>query len=119
MVGYLGPQSLPVHAKLWSPQGVTAVSAHLEDREAPLSSKDGVLWTGEINIANLSHGTYELHVTATDTTGGKIASNVRITIGERPARSYAETDQENTIGEWRDRGLLGTQLGPNKNGKKW
>lgn len=28
-------------------------------------------------------------------------------------------DEENAIGAWKERDILGTQLGPNKNGKKW
>lgn len=28
-------------------------------------------------------------------------------------------DKNNTLGAWRERGILGTQLGPNKNGRKW
>jgi 3',5'-cyclic-AMP phosphodiesterase len=28
-------------------------------------------------------------------------------------------DQNNAVGEWKERGILGNQLGPNKNGRKW
>jgi Icc protein len=28
-------------------------------------------------------------------------------------------DQDNALQAWPEHGLLGTQLGPNKNGKKW
>jgi hypothetical protein len=28
-------------------------------------------------------------------------------------------DQDNALEAWPEHGLLGTQLGPNKNGKKW
>ena len=28
-------------------------------------------------------------------------------------------DQNNALEAWHEHGLLGTQLGPNKNGKKW
>jgi hypothetical protein len=31
----------------------------------------------------------------------------------------AERDQDNAISAWPEHGLLGTQLGPNKNGRKW
>jgi hypothetical protein len=30
-----------------------------------------------------------------------------------------ERDQDNALDAWPEHGLLGTQLGPNKNGKKW
>jgi hypothetical protein len=31
----------------------------------------------------------------------------------------ALNDQDNALGTWQEHGPLGTQLGPNKNGKKW
>ena len=29
------------------------------------------------------------------------------------------SDQDNALEAWPERGLLATQLGPNRNGKKW
>ena len=37
----------------------------------------------------------------------------------RPARNRAERDQGNALDAWPEHGLLGAQLGPNKNGRKW
>jgi 3',5'-cyclic-AMP phosphodiesterase len=31
----------------------------------------------------------------------------------------AQRDQDNAIGVWPEHGVLGTQLGPNKNRRKW
>lgn len=38
---------------------------------------------------------------------------------DRPARERAERDQDNALEAWPEHGLRGTQLGPNKNGRKW
>jgi hypothetical protein len=35
------------------------------------------------------------------------------------ARERVERDQDNALKAWPEHGLLRTQLGPNKNGKKW
>jgi hypothetical protein len=34
-------------------------------------------------------------------------------------RNSRQRDQDNALVAWPEHGLLGTQLGPNKNGKKW
>ncbi len=34
-------------------------------------------------------------------------------------RKRAERDQDNALEAWPEHGLLATQLGPNKNGRKW
>jgi hypothetical protein len=39
--------------------------------------------------------------------------------GDHGHRDRVERDQDNALDAWPEHGLLGTQLGPNKNGKKW
>ncbi|SFS18954.1 3',5'-cyclic AMP phosphodiesterase CpdA [Granulicella pectinivorans] len=109
------PGPLPVHARIWSSRPVHAVTARIGDLRTSLISEDGVFWTGALDTGTLHNGTYELHVSADD----KLNSSIRVVLGPWPDRRFAEIDHENAIGEWRERGLLGTQLGPNKNGKKW
>lgn len=72
-----------------------------------------------MNAYTLSDGAHELIATATTTKNEELHASVRLHVGPLPKREFADVDYENAIGEWRDRGLLGTQLGPNKNGKKW
>jgi Icc protein len=51
---------------------------------------------------------------------GKVASDeIRLAVGQRTERKREERDQDNALEAWPEHGLLGTQLGPNKNGKKW
>jgi predicted phosphodiesterase len=64
-------------------------------------------------------GTHPLKVSFKDA-HGKIASDeIRLAVGQRPEKKFEERDQDNALGAWPEHGLLGTQLGPNKNGKKW
>ncbi len=50
---------------------------------------------------------------------GREGVDIRVVIGEPEERERAERDQDNALEAWPEHGLLGTQLGPNKNGKKW
>jgi 3',5'-cyclic-AMP phosphodiesterase len=36
-----------------------------------------------------------------------------------PARRFADGSDRNAIGARLEKGILGTQLGPNRNGRKW
>lgn len=110
---------LAIHAKVWSANPVESVSAHVGESQSTLTSDDGLFWTGEINTSSLPDGTYELRVSATDSSGSRMDSAIRVVIGEWMRPEFAQVDQDNAIGAWTERGLLGTQLGPNKNGKKW
>jgi Icc protein len=51
---------------------------------------------------------------------GKIATDaIRLVIGDYAKQARMERDQDNALEAWPEHGLLGTRLGPNKNGKKW
>jgi Icc protein len=117
--GFRHSEELFVCVKTWSHVPVREVTVHIADIRTPLTSMDGVLWTGELDIHPLSDGVYELIATATDVKSDLLSSAVQLRVGPAPKRQFSEVDYENAIGEWCDRGLLGTQLGPNKNGKKW
>jgi hypothetical protein len=47
------------------------------------------------------------------------SDEIRLAVGQRTVRKFEERDQDNALEAWPEHGLLGTQLGPNKNGKKW
>ena len=108
-----------VRVKTWAPAPVRSVSVKTGDLQTSLDSQDGVTWEGRCDITSLPHGVHDLEATAIGEDGKEHSSSIRLRVGPMPKRSFAEVDQDNAIGEWRERGLLGTQLGPNKNGKKW
>jgi Icc protein len=60
-----------------------------------------------------------LKVSVEDARGRIATDEIRLVSGDLMARERVEPDQDNALGAWPEHGLLGTQLGPNKNGKKW
>lgn len=115
----ISPSAIQIHAKTWFVNKVVDVHIHTEKFATELTSIDGIFWTGTLDCRRLPIGTVELRAVAHDETGTHCSSSIRLRLGEWPTRDFALVDQENAIGEWLERGLLGTQLGPNKNGKKW
>jgi len=112
-------QRLAVRAKIWSSSSVKAARALLKTREVALYQRDEVLWEGVLDTVGMQEGVHRLLVTAQDSAGTQLASDIWISLGDRPERNHSPIDQENAIGAWPERDILGTQLGPNKNGHKW
>lgn len=108
-----------VHVKTWATTPTKNVSVHANGVQAVLASPDGVIWEGKLDLGGVPNGVHELEAIATDSEGNEISTSIWLRVGPFPERTFAEVDQENAVGEWAERGLLGTQLGPNKNGKKW
>jgi Icc protein len=46
-------------------------------------------------------------------------NHIRVVSGDLAERERVERNQDNALEAWPEHGLLGTQLRPNKNGKKW
>ncbi len=113
------PKKLPVHARIWPRHGTSEVWARIGDQATALSSSDGAFWTGFLETGALPDGLHNLLVAANDAYGTTMKGSLRLRIGEYPQRNVSSIDHENSIGAWSERGLLGTQLGPNKNGRKW
>jgi Icc protein len=70
---------------------------------------------------DLPDGVYLLSVSVEDTDGDAAEDSIRMVLGASAYKSpeRCARDQDNAIEAWPERGLLGTQLGPNKNGRKW
>jgi Icc protein len=64
-------------------------------------------------------GVYSLAVSVEDARGQIATDEIRVVSGSPAKRERAERDQDNALAAWPEHGLLGTQPGPNKNGKKW
>jgi 3',5'-cyclic-AMP phosphodiesterase len=108
-----------VRAKAWSRQSITAARAHFKTKQVHLSHTAEMLWTGVIDSSDVGDGIHRLIVTAQDSSGAQLSSEIYVPIGQVPSASHSAMDQENAIGAWTERDILGTQLGPNKNGRKW
>lgn len=111
--------ALEVHAKIWPDTRVRDVQVSLEQISSLLTTEDGLLWRGTVDARALPDGRYTLTVTATTEHGPTLNDTIEIQLGPAAEHSFCPVDQDNAIGAWEERGLLGTQLGPNKNGRKW
>jgi Icc protein len=110
--------SLKVRAKFWGEAEVVRANAHLNGRDFSLKQVDNSqVW--EASLSAPHEGAYSLGVSVVDTRGKIATDEIRLVIGKREGRERVERDQDNALEAWPEHGLLGTQLGPNKNGKKW
>jgi Icc protein len=117
-----GQKSTRVRAKIWHHAPIRYVSAQLAGEQVELQNvPDTRVWEGEIATANLAAGVYPLYVYAEDEGERAAEDTVRLRIDSAAhvLQKRAQRDQDNAIGAWPEHGLLGTQLGPNKNGRKW
>ncbi len=110
---------LAVDARVWSAQPIASVELHAFAISVPMQLA-GDLWTATVAGAHVLEGEHELRVLARCTDGTTAEDRVRILVGQTaPAPKPGEGDAEHALGAWLERDLLGTQLGPNKNGRKW
>ena len=113
--------SLRVRAKVWATDEVQTVEASLGESTIRMQQVPGSnVWEATISCGEISSGVHPLRVTVVDAQGNMGSDEIRALIGaDRPARQRAARDQDNALEAWPEHGLLGTQLGPNKNGRKW
>ena len=111
---------LKVRAKLWGFDQVKSVVANIGESQAEMKQLAGTqVWEGVIGASGLSHGRHSLAVLAQDARGTAAKDEIFIYVGAMPAISRQPHDQDNALPAWPEHGLLGTQLGPNRNGRKW
>jgi hypothetical protein len=67
-----------------------------------------------------NHATYFLALAVEDIDGHTADDRIRMVLGASSCNSPKRVarDQDNAIDAWPERGLLGTRLGPDKNGRK-
>jgi len=115
-------KTITVRAKIWGRVEIQHVHASIGGQESQLQRvPDSAVWEGVVDTAGLSDGLHTLLVRAEDIEGRAAEDRIRLYIGEKSSHAIArsERDQDNAIGAWPEHGLVGTQLGPNKNGRKW
>ena len=122
----LGPVrgTVEVRARAWDGSGIVRAFCRVDDGEfEPMfRTDDAAVWRWEWDSTQVADGERRLTVRA-ENTAGEVGEDtitafcVQTGRYEAPARSLV--DLENQIGARPDKGLLGTQLGPNKNGHPW
>ena len=109
---------LKVRAKFWGEVETVEAVAHLDGQTLPMKRvSDSHVW--EADVPSPGEGTHCLKVSFQDAHGQVASDEICFAVGERAERQSEERDQDNVLKAWPKHGLLGTQLGPNKNGKKW
>jgi Icc protein len=112
-----------VRVKAWSDASVEAVSLAVNDEQLALKrTSDNAVWEATWNCAPLPDGRYTLQASARDAQGRTSTDEIHAVVAQTAPwepQKRAARDQDNAIGAWTKRGILGTQLGPNKNGRKW
>jgi Icc protein len=120
--GHTASATVRVRAKTWGESPIRTGLALLGNRTLPLAQIPGTqVWERELDRRDLPDGIYPLSVTIEDSDGRTAVDTIRMVLGASAYHSpeRAQTDQDNALPAWPERGLMGTQLGPNKNGRKW
>jgi Icc protein len=116
-------ERMAVRVKAWSDRKLLRGFAAIGDQKVDLAQLSGsALWRAILDIEQLPDGVHPLTVNFTDADGKSGEDVIRVVVNS--LRQYkavvrAGQDKDNAIGAWPERGILGTQLGPNKNGRKW
>jgi 3',5'-cyclic-AMP phosphodiesterase len=109
---------LKVRAKFWGEAEAVRAAAHLHGHAVPMKrAANSDVW--EADVSTPHEGVFSLKVSVEDTRGKIATDEIRVVSGDHVQRERLERDQDNALEAWPEHGLLGTQLGPNKNGKKW
>ena len=112
------PENLRVHAKLWGEAEAVQATACLGRHSVPMKRiHKSQVWEAYVSVPH--EGVHALKVSVEDTHGRIATDEIRVVSGDLAQPERAARDQNNALEAWPEHGLLGTQLGPNKNGKKW
>ncbi|MBV9827566.1 MAG: metallophosphoesterase [Alphaproteobacteria bacterium] len=110
-----------VRARAWSSAGISHAQYRIADASwQPLFPVpgDAVLWQGTA-VAPTSAFRLTVQVEAKDGGVGEEEINVAVAGEFTAPERQADGSDKDAIAAWPSKGLLGTQLGPNKNGRKW
>jgi len=111
-------ETLKVRAKFWGEVEAVEATAHVDGHTLPMKRvRDSHVW--EADVPKPREGRHSVKVSFKDARGKVASDEILLAIGHRTERKFEARDQDNALEAWPEHGLLGTQLGPNKNGKKW
>jgi Icc protein len=114
---------MTVRVKAWSDKKLLRGFAAIGDQQVDLKQLPGCdVWQADLDAKRLSGGVYPLTVNLTDQAAKSGEDVIRVVVnslGQYKTEVRSTSDKDNVIGAWPQRGILGTQLGPNKNGRKW
>jgi Icc protein len=113
-----------VRAKAWDAKGIVSARCRIDDGpwQPMWQIGTGPMWSRSWNSAEVEDGLHNITVLAQCADGRMEVDMISVLTSQSghynaPARKPG--DSVNTIGAYLEKGILGTQLGPNKNGRKW
>ncbi len=113
------PGPFTVHARAWSAAGITACRCRIDRGEwLPMTATaEPSRWVGTCTAPQRP---FELTVEAEDRSSGFDSESIRVPMPGGPASMRsADGSDADSVGAWPAKHILGTQLGPNRNGKHW
>jgi predicted phosphodiesterase len=109
--------SCEVRAAAWGAVPIAEAVFKVDDDDWRLMQRgDGELFTAAITVPDQS---FRLSVRVTDHRGGRDTDTVEVAHSRTPFTRKPTGSDAGSIGAWPERHLFGTQLGPNRNGRKW
>jgi hypothetical protein len=116
-------KKMAVRVKAWSDRKLLRGYADIGEQRVDLKQiAQTAVWQANVDIDQLPDGINLLTAHFEDQDGKAAHDTIRLinpSSGQWKQASRSPVDNENTIGAWPEHGILGTQLGPNKNGRKW
>lgn len=106
-------------AKAWGASGITRVDCGLGDSEwQPMNfSASEQVWTLDSEIPG---GAFQVCVRATDRAGATGFDSIEaISTVDETQKRRADGSDRDSISAWEEKHIMGTQFGPNRNGRKW
>ncbi|OXC75804.1 metallophosphoesterase family protein [Caballeronia sordidicola] len=108
-----------VHAKAWSAEGIALVECRIGDTEWQLMGLDALTQSWTLGCA-IPEGSFKILVRATDLRGSSDIDSVDVvTTSDDLQQRCANGSDDDAVGAWEEKHIVGTQLGPNRNGRKW
>lgn len=108
-----------VRALVFGASEIAACSCRIDDGDpvAMVWDEEDACWSTSIPAPD---DAFRLTVEATDEIGRSDAETIEVaTSVDETVTRHADGSDADAIGSWAEKGLLGTQLGPNRNGRKW
>ena len=113
------PGTTTVRAQAWSANGIQSVECRIDDGEWQHMHVQEQKQRWECDCEVPPRG-FHLTVRATDTQGNQDEDCIEVATKDSARTTpHADGSDRDTIGAWNEKHLFGTQLGPNRNGRKW
>jgi hypothetical protein len=113
-----------VRARTWDDQEIVSATCEIDgdSPRAMTQAGPGAVWRCLWDSTDRADGAHRIAVRVINASGMVADDSVTVLIDQAgrytpPVREPG--DSVNAVGAWAEKGVLGTQLGPNKNGRRW